>query len=75
LSLPEENLIAIKKIFGTNIEKKEDKQTIRVEKEVQSLVNVCKLAASFKDVPKISSKHYVLKDPKDKNNQKIKKSG
>jgi hypothetical protein len=48
--------------------KKKDKQTIRVEKEIQHLGHVLKLAASFKDMPKQSSKHYVPKDPEDKKN-------
>jgi hypothetical protein len=53
--------------------KKKDKQTIRVEKEIQCLGHVLKLATSFKDMPKQSSKHCVLKDPEDKKNQKTKK--
>jgi hypothetical protein len=50
--------------------KKEDRQTIRAEKEIQHLGHVLKLAAYFKNMPKESPKHYILKDPKDEKNQK-----
>jgi hypothetical protein len=50
--------------------KNEDKQTIRAKKEIQHLGHVLKLAASFKNKPKESAKHYVLKDPENEKNQK-----
>jgi hypothetical protein len=55
--------------------KKEDNKIIMAEEEIQCLGNVLKLAASFKDAPKIKAKNYVLKNPENNKNHVSKQIG
>jgi hypothetical protein len=60
-SLPDKRNIDHSELFSKHvIPEMEDNQTIKTEKKIQRLGNMLKLAASFKDMPKKSSKRYFI---------------